>query len=788
MAKTIFIVRDFSTPALGATLQRLKLKPPADTNIVLPDRDQLGGSILLDVVWKGIAAADRVLIVTDRPSANVGFEIGLAVGVGKPTLFVYHGADRPAWTSAPPLTDLLQGSFDSIERLRELIARDDAWIRTQKAPRLPSAGQCLDLCPSRGEGSALREQRDETIPNGWVRPPADPFALSELNRRLGETDRLVWTIANYPGNADTRDGAENTLNGLLAGWFYARCSEYLEADRRADAPFWVLRSSSARAIADVALHEHEGRPFSGLDDYSKRLLDIESRWSKYRKEEKLEREARPRIAVLDFRTAGREDEIFGHALTEMMIDGLTRVRDLQTIPSTSLSDFSGPPLSFREIGSRLRADFLIEGSVVPISDRYRISVRLIHADDESYVWSHSANGDWTSVQALRAEIVEQVASRLRATLGVQQSLPRPAVAPRPSRALERYHLGRHHLRPFNNRRHVEDLQAANTHFREALNQDPGYVAARLQLGLLQILAWETQGRRELLEASESIWQDVLSSRPDEAVALAESAYLSYVLRGDGLRAVEQARRAAAEDHESAVAPNVLALLYLYLGFWESNVHIEREVVIPRDPVYLYPHTNVALALQLSGDYDAAWQTADEIRKLVGEAFVIDILLGCQHFYRGQPEEAWAAWSRGRQRAQPGVLPVFDAVLAWLPASAGDRLALQTIERYRDAAELTGPYAPYFVSLCALAGETELAIERLSSERTFASSYRYLVTEPTLTPLKSHPRFHKLLESRYYEWRQQLDQLGTGLPSMPPAVPSPIEFLSQAGARSGFIGA
>ena len=779
MTTNVFVVRDFSIERLKLVLQGFVQRPPKGWTVSVPGVDRAGGSILLDVVLKGIRAADRVIVITDRPNANVGFEAGLALGFGKPTLFAHHGVRLPEWSDVPPLGNLLQVNFGNERELLDLVRTEEAWVTVEKSPKLPMIGTCLELCPTTGEGYSLRQERETEIKDGWIRPPMTPYALTELNTRFDGSNRLVWTIANFPHDADVRDGAENAANAILAGWFYARCRDFIDEDRRADMPFYVLRTESSRRVVDVQLHEHEGRPIADLGDYRQRLVAIDEISRKRQRGVLKQRDSRPSIAVLRFSNVPRTDDekAFSDGLTEMLTDSLTRMRGLSTIPKTSVLSLPQSEMTTRAIGEKLRADYLLEGELDRTREPCQVTARLVRTNDAEVVWSDTRTGNWSEIGQIRNDIVNEVAANLQKALGLTPG-ERVADPLWPIEAREQFMLGRHYLRRFNNERRAADLDKAEQKFVQTTELDPHNIDAKEQLAFLYILAWETDGDLARLEASDEIWREVLEARPDEPFALVESAYIKYVLHGDGLHAIERARRAVAEDLDSALPFNVLALIYLYLGFWESNDYLERHYVIPRDPAYVYPRANAALASQLIGDYERARQKAVEIRAIDDHAFIADLLHGCQAYYLGDLVSAETIWRRAREGARSVVSPVFDVVLGWIAARTGDfDSARTTIEKYRDAGELKGPYAPYFVSLCALAGDTEIAIERLLQERTWASSYRYLVTEPTLRSLASEREFQRMLFKRFEQWNRIVEQHGSGLPVRPAAVPSPNDFLS-----------
>lgn len=99
----IFVAWDFSGPA-NLTLQALQRRPPAGVEIDVPGLAAHGGEILRDRVLPGIVKADRVLVIADTPNANVGFEAGLALGLGRQVAFMVQRQPRPKWLEQPPFS------------------------------------------------------------------------------------------------------------------------------------------------------------------------------------------------------------------------------------------------------------------------------------------------------------------------------------------------------------------------------------------------------------------------------------------------------------------------------------------------------------------------------------------------------------------------------------------------------------------------------------------------------------------------------------------------------------
>jgi len=177
------------------------------------------------------------------------------------------------------------------------------------------------------------------------------------------------------------------------------------------------------------------------------------------------------LAVLPFANVGSdaETEYFADGLTDELTDLLGRTDGLRVVARSSAYQYKGKVGDAREIGGRLQADVLLEGSVRKEGRRLRISAQLVDAHSGYQIWSQTADREWTEVFAMQQEIAASIAAKLKV---------RPA-SDSPSRHtanLESYNLylkGRYYW----NKRTVPSLEAAIAAFREAIDKDPNYAAA-----------------------------------------------------------------------------------------------------------------------------------------------------------------------------------------------------------------------------------------------------------------------------------------------------------------------
>lgn len=276
----IFVVWDQTTKAIRTTLESLSRDPPAGMTFDVPMISPDAGEILRDVVLAGIQGANRVVVLTDKPNANVGFETGLAYGLGRQVALLAQREPLPDWLREPPFVNFLVQSVDGATAVEELLKHDGVWNHWN--PRLTpeasdqSSDHTLFLCPSRYEGQSLKRAQSRRFEK-WRTTPGFEFNFHDIPNFLRGVQRLIWTIADFGEGADERDGAENAGNGVIAGWFFSevlnRHGGTLTPAALADLRqrFYVLRSREARRVVDVELFE---KTFSDLSTFIALLQEV----------------------------------------------------------------------------------------------------------------------------------------------------------------------------------------------------------------------------------------------------------------------------------------------------------------------------------------------------------------------------------------------------------------------------------------------------------------------------------------------------------------------------------
>ena len=124
---------------------------------------------------------------------------------------------------------------------------------------------------------------------------------------------------------------------------------------------------------------------------------------------------RASIAVLPFVNMSPEPEqdYFCDGISDEIINALTRVSGLNVIARTSAFQFKGVAVDIREVGRRLGADLVIEGSVRKAGMQLRIAAQAIDSESGHHLWSQTFRRELNDIFAIQEEIAESVAGLLR---------------------------------------------------------------------------------------------------------------------------------------------------------------------------------------------------------------------------------------------------------------------------------------------------------------------------------------------------------------------------------------
>jgi adenylate cyclase len=126
-------------------------------------------------------------------------------------------------------------------------------------------------------------------------------------------------------------------------------------------------------------------------------------------------EDRPSIAVLPFTcmSSGAEDEYLADGMTEDILTGLSRFKELFVISRTSAFAYKGRQENLQEIAADLGVRYILEGSVRRAGMRVRVTAQLIDAlGGDRHVWADRYDRQIEDIFELQDELTTAIIATL----------------------------------------------------------------------------------------------------------------------------------------------------------------------------------------------------------------------------------------------------------------------------------------------------------------------------------------------------------------------------------------
>jgi TolB-like protein/DNA-binding winged helix-turn-helix (wHTH) protein len=114
-------------------------------------------------------------------------------------------------------------------------------------------------------------------------------------------------------------------------------------------------------------------------------------------------------------------EYFSDGMTDELIGEIARIASLRVISRTSVMRYKGGARkSLPEIAHELNVDAILEGTVVQVGPKVRITAQLIRAYDDRHLWSEKYERDLSDILGLQSEVARAVAHQIEIKLTPQE--------------------------------------------------------------------------------------------------------------------------------------------------------------------------------------------------------------------------------------------------------------------------------------------------------------------------------------------------------------------------------
>ncbi len=448
------------------------------------------------------------------------------------------------------------------------------------------------------------------------------------------------------------------------------------------------------------------------------------------------------LAVLPLENLSQdsEQEYFADGMTAELITELGKISSIRVISRTSVMRYKGVRKPLAQIARELHVDAVVEGEVLRSNDRVRVTAQLIDTAEDAHIWAEAYDRDLRDVVALQGDIARSIASAIRARV-TPAELARISPARRlDPKAHEDYLRGRYLM----DKRTAEAMKTAVNYFQQAIQREPKYAQAYAGLATTYVLL----GNYELLPPDKSyplaIEFAAKSLELDDTLSEAYStrATAAYNYEFNWAEAELDFQHAIALDPSSAIAHHWYGEYFTSLGRGESAIS-ELKIARELDPLSLPLMNALGRMYREAHHYDEAIQQCKQ-------TLVLDPNFSMGHWCLGQAYLAKRLYPQATlelQRANElGTTPLIVCDLGCAYAFSGKKIEARTILNSLKQKSQFSYVSPYLIaSIYSALGEKDEAFQWLEKAYDRRDGISYLLADPMMDPLRSDPRFARLIQ-------------------------------------------
>ena len=182
------------------------------------------------------------------------------------------------------------------------------------------------------------------------------------------------------------------------------------------------------------------------------------------------------IAILYIKNLGSaDDDFFCYGITEDLILDISKAKRMRIPKINEVIKFKDSTLDSYSIGKELNVNFLIEGNIMKVADKFKLSMHFSNIKTSSLIWDKSWEGKAKNIQSIRSEIAIKVLESI--DIEIPQVLldnldKKDKISP------ESYELFIKAKYTNFKARSTTDREIAQDLFKKAIKIEPNYVEAR----------------------------------------------------------------------------------------------------------------------------------------------------------------------------------------------------------------------------------------------------------------------------------------------------------------------
>ena len=455
------------------------------------------------------------------------------------------------------------------------------------------------------------------------------------------------------------------------------------------------------------------------------------------------RAARPTLAVLPFENLNHdpEQDFFADGVADALTTALGNVSTLRVISRQSVRHLRNSERTVPEIARELKADAIVEGSVLQVGGRVRITAQLVQVAPEQHLWAKGYECEMGDILTIQGQVAQAIAEAVEVVLtpAEKSRLARPR--PVDPEAHLAYLRGRHHMGQWSR----ESFERALECFRLAVEKDPAHAPAYAHMADCYALLghWGHLPFRDAFRRSKEAALQALALDDTLSTAHWAFAWATWVCDWDLVTCEAEALRAIQLNPSEEHAHAVYSVFLVTTREDPAPAVKEMKLALDLDPLSQYVNANMAWIYLFVKDYGSASEQARKTLELFPDSLLAWWGLGLSELCRSRFAEAIAALEKAAA-ISPDAISI--AYLGSAQARTGRAdIALSLLQNLLSRSEREHVPPRCFVFLYAALGEQDRAFEWLEKAyETHDTGLFWLRVMPLYDPLRSSPRFNEML--------------------------------------------
>lgn len=457
-------------------------------------------------------------------------------------------------------------------------------------------------------------------------------------------------------------------------------------------------------------------------------------WLKYSLEKNANVEGS--IAILPFKNLGKPENVFfSDGVMEQIHTSLAVIDNLKIISKTSSLQYRNTQKTIPQIGKELNVNYILEGTVLQLAQKVRITVELSRANDDMVVWSKNYEGEMKDIFGYMSTVAKEIANELNQKLSISLSKKLEKVPTQNINAYNEYLQGQQLMKA----RTKEKMEAAILKFEKAIGLDPNFANAYAQKASAYYLLGE-DSHIDWKASIKLVEQNALTAiQLDAENGMAYANLAKVYQRQNKWEQANASFKIALKN-----SPNDAQINYWYSLMLRSVGQVNKAVqystkAITLDPVYPTVFVGHVGNYMYAGKMKLAQKALEDGKPLFGEFYMYHWASGFYCIFQNDYKTAQEEFNEGFQMS--GIAD-FKRIAIYCQAKLGHKKVAET---YLQSLEEIPENYESFATIYAGLGNTDKCIEYLQKEVETSNMPNYIKVSPLFAFLHSDARFEAILQ-------------------------------------------